>query len=73
MTAVLRSVPLRCPSSLSAQSLRHLARITDGITAKVFSMLNELAIEAVRSGAERITDEAVEAWRPIVDKEAAFS
>jgi hypothetical protein len=61
VTAVLRSVPLRRPSSLSAQSLRHLARVTDGSTAKVFSPLNELAIEAVRTGAERITDEAVEA------------
>jgi hypothetical protein len=73
VTAVLRSVPLRRPSALSAQSLRHLARITDGITAQIFSTLNELAIEAVRTGAERITDEAVEAWRPAVDKEAAFS
>jgi len=73
VTAVLRSVPLRRPSSLSAQSLRHLARVTDGITAKVFSTLNELAIEAIRTGTERITDEAVEAWQPAVDKEAAFS
>ncbi|WP_175493969.1 hypothetical protein [Microvirga guangxiensis] len=73
MTAVLRSVPLRRPSSLSAQSLRHLVRITDGITAKVFLTLNELAIDAIRAGAEKITDEAVEAWRPAVDKEAAFS
>ena len=72
VTAVLRSVPLRRPSSLSAQRLRHLARVTDGIAAKVFSTVYELAIEAVRTGAERITDEAVEAWRPGVD-EAAFS
>lgn len=43
------------------------------LTAQVFSTLNELAIEAVRTRAERITDEAIEAWRPAVDKEAAFS
>ena len=73
VTAVLRSVPLRRPSSLSAQSLRHLARITDGITAKVFSTVNELAIDAIRAGVEQITDEAVEMWRPAVDKEAAYS
>jgi hypothetical protein len=36
--------------------LRTLARATDGITAKVFSMLNELAVEAVRSRKEQITD-----------------
>jgi hypothetical protein len=73
VTAVLRSVPLRRPSSLPAQSLWHLARITDGITAQVFSTLNELAIETIRTGTERITDEAVEAWRPAADQEAAFS
>ena len=49
---------------LSVQSLRTLARATDGITAKVFSMLNELTVEAVRSRKEQITDEDVESWKP---------
>jgi hypothetical protein len=43
--------------------LRALARATDGITAKVFSMFNELAVEAVRSRREQITDEDVESWK----------
>jgi hypothetical protein len=73
VTAVLRSLPLRRASSLSAQSLRHLARVSNGITAKVFAMLNELAIEAVTTGVERITDEAMEAWKPAAEKEAAFA
>src|SRR5215510_5789043 len=34
VVAILRSLPLRRPSVLSAQSLRTLARATDGITAK---------------------------------------
>jgi Bacterial TniB protein len=38
--AILRSLPLRRPSALSAHSLRTLARATDGITAKVFGMLS---------------------------------
>ena len=33
----------------------------------------ELAIEAITSGQERITDEAVERWRPFLDAEAAFA
>jgi hypothetical protein len=49
VVAILRSLPLPRPSVLSVQRLRTLARATDGITAKVFSMLNELAVEAVRS------------------------
>src|SRR5215831_15397497 len=48
--AILRSLPLRRPSVLSVQSLRTLARATDGITAKVFSMLNELAVERLDRG-----------------------
>ena len=73
VVAILRSLPLRRPSALSAHSLRTLARVTDGITAKVFSMLNELAIEAVRSGKEEITDDDVEAWKPALEREAVFA
>ena len=73
VSAVLRSLPLRRPSALSSQSLRHLARISEGITAKVFATLNELAIEAVRTCSERITDADIEAWKPAVEKEAAFA
>ena len=36
-------------------------------------MLNELAIEAIETGAERITDEAVEAWQPALGREPAFA
>ena len=41
VTAILRSLPLKRPSVLSAQGLRHLVRIADGITARVFGVLNE--------------------------------
>jgi hypothetical protein len=44
-----------------------------GITAKVFSMLNELAVEAVRSRKEQITDEDVESWKPALEREAVFA
>jgi hypothetical protein len=73
VVAILRSLPLRRPSVLSVQSLRTLARATDGITAKVFSMVNELAVEAVRSRKEQITDEAVESWKPALEREAVFA
>ena len=57
----------------SAQSLRTLARATDGRTAKVFGMLNELAVEAIGSGKEQITDEDVESWKPAREREAIFA
>lgn len=73
VTAILRSLPLRLPSGLSSQSLRHLSRLGDGITARVFEILNELAIEAIKDGIERITDESIGCWRPALEKEAAFA
>ena len=73
VVAILRSLPLRLPSVLSAQSLRTLARATDGITPKVLSMLNELAVEAVRSRKEQITDKDVESWKHALEREAVFA
>jgi hypothetical protein len=36
-------------------------------------MINNLAVEAVESGRERITDDAIEKWEPEFDAEAAFA
>lgn len=51
----------------------YIRQITEGITANIFHMINSLAIEAVESGREHITDEAVENWEPEFDAEAAFA
>ena len=73
VASILRNLPLREPSVLDARSLRRLLQVTDGLTVRVFRLLNELAVEAITSGRERITDEAVERWRPFLDAEAAFA
>jgi hypothetical protein len=61
--AILRNLPLRLPSVLTVKSLR---QISDGLTAKIFSMLNALAVQAIVTGRERITDEAVSQWSPVI-------
>ncbi len=71
--SILRNLPLREPSALSARSLRRLLQVADGLTSRAFRALNELAVEAVASGREQITDEAVERWTPVFDVEAAFA
>lgn len=73
VASILRNLPLREPSLLSARSLRRLLQVADGLTARVFRALNELAVEAIASGREQITDEAVERWTPLGDAEAAFA
>lgn len=70
--AIVRNFPLRQPSLLTVVGLKRILRVTDGVTSKVFRLLNEVAIEAIETGIERLTDEAVEKWRPVSEEEAAF-
>lgn len=70
--AVIRNFPLREPSILTARGLKRILRVTDGVTSRIFRLLNEVAIEAIATGAERLTDEAVDRWRPISEEETAF-
>ena len=73
VASILRNTPLRSPSVLTPKSLRRMLQITEGITANIFHMINSLAVEAVESGREQITNEAVENWEPEFDTEAAFA
>jgi hypothetical protein len=71
--AIVRNLPLRRPSILSVRAVRRTLQLTGGITARVFRMLNEIAIEAIETGAEQITDDAIDRWHPGVITGAAFS
>ena len=44
-----------------------------GITANIFHMINNLAIDAIETGHEHIIGEMVENWEPKFDAEAAFA
>ncbi len=58
---------------LSGGALRRILQITEGLTALVFRLLKDVAIEAIQTGREQITDDGVGRWKPIVDPEAAFA
>lgn len=73
VASILRNTPLNRPSVLTPKSLRRILQITEGITANIFHMINNLAIDAIESGRENITDEAIERWEPEFDAEAAFA
>nr|WP_233138107.1 TniB family NTP-binding protein [Agrobacterium vaccinii] len=70
---ILRNTPLQHPSVLTAKSLRRILQVTEDITANIFHIINSLAIEAIQSRRERITDEAIEKWEPEFDADAAFA
>ncbi|MGJ0513385.1 hypothetical protein [Methylocystis sp.] len=70
--AILRNLPLRQPSILTARGLKRILRVTEGVMSKIFRLVNEVAIQAIETGTERLTDEAIDDWRPISEEEVAF-
>ena len=70
--AIVRNLPLREPSVLTVKGLRRILQTSGGVSARIFRMLNEVAIEAIETGAERVTDEALERYKPVGEDEAAF-
>lgn len=73
VVVVLRNLPLKTASQLSARALRQVLEVTDGVTARVFRLFNDLAIDAITTGAECITDESIAAWRPMTRPTPAFA
>jgi hypothetical protein len=73
MVAILRHLPLKLTSQISARALRRVLQITDGITARIFAMFNDLAVEAIASRAECNSDASIEAWRPLTKATSAFA
>ena len=71
--AVLRHLPLRMASQVSARALRHVLQVTDGVTARVFRLFNDLAADAIANGSETITDDDIAAWRPMTRPTPAFA
>lgn len=57
--SILRSLPLRHPSPLTARALKALLSHSEGGTAKLFETFIDLGIDAIRSGEERITPEMI--------------
>jgi hypothetical protein len=57
--SILRSLPLRRPSPLTARALKALLAHSGGGTAKLFETFIDLGIDAIRSGEERITPEMI--------------
>ena len=70
--AIVRNLPLKEPSVLTVKGLRRILLASDGVSARIFRMLNDVAVDAIETGAERITDEALERYRPLGEDEAAF-
>ena len=67
---LIAAMALEQRSGLTVASLRTILKVTGGVTSRVFIMIKSLAIDAIETGEERITDEAVQAWQPVWTKHA---
>ena len=63
IATLLRTLPLRNTSVIDTGSLQTVIRATRGNTARIFELFGDLAVAAIRNGEERITAEAIGAWR----------
>jgi hypothetical protein len=57
--SLFRALPLRSPSELGEGALKRIVEATGGITSAIFRLITDLAVEAIGSGAERITAPAI--------------
>ena len=57
---------------LTVKGLRRVLQLSGGVSSRIFRMLNDLAIGAIETGGERITDTSIEAYKPISENEVAF-
>jgi hypothetical protein len=71
--AIVRNLPLRNPTMLSARAMRRVLQVTNGITSNVFRLLQQLSIEAIKSGADRLTDDAIDQWQQMAPNERLFA
>ena len=62
---LISAMELKRASGLRINSLRTILNVTGGVTSRVFTMIKALAIDAIETGEEPITDEAVQAWQPM--------
>lgn len=67
---LIAAMALEGRSGLTVASLRTILTVTGGVTSRIFIMIKSLAINAIESGDERITDDAVESWQPVWAKHA---
>ena len=58
---------------IELSNFRKLLAIRIDLTANIFHMIHDLAIDAIEGGHEQITDDAIERWQPELDVEAAFA
>ncbi len=67
---LIAAMPLAKKSNLKVKSLKQILSLTGGVTSRIFSLVKDLSIEAIVTGEECITDEAIAKWTPVWSRHA---
>ena len=70
MTVAIAAMPLAKKSNLKVKSLKQILALTGGVTSRIFSLVKDLSIDAIVTGEECITDEAIAKWTPVWSRHA---
>lgn len=68
---LIAAMPLAKKSNLKVKSLKQILALTGGVTSRIFSLVKDLSIDAIVTGQECITDDAVAKWTPVWSRHAS--
>ncbi len=67
---LIAAMPLEKKSNLKVKSLKQILALTGGVTSRIFALIKELSIDAIVTGEECITDDAIAKWTPVWSRHA---
>lgn len=67
---LIAAMPLEKKSNLKVKSLKQILALTGGVTSRIFALIKDLAIDAIVTGEECITDDAIVKWTPVWSRHA---
>lgn len=62
---LIAAMPLAKKSNLKVKSLKKILALTGGVTSRIFALIKDLSIDAIVTGDECITDDAIAQWAPV--------
>jgi len=67
---LIAAMPLEKKSNLKVKSLKQVLALTGGVTSRIFALIKNLSIDAILTGEESITDDAIRKWTPVWSRHA---
>ncbi|WP_338032940.1 TniB family NTP-binding protein [Celeribacter indicus] len=67
---LIAAMPLEKKSNLKVKSLKQILALTGGVTSRIFALIKDLSIDAIGTGEECITDDAIAKWTPVWSRHA---